>query len=156
MNPTPTKLEQVKTWGKIFSEGTDVLGTSSSFPEASQTTKLGDNIAVSPPVFSHIENILHIFGPFHKVSLQTVQMIIMMEIEHSLRPTLTFSVSSTTALLSTKCGQQSVGQCIAYKPSDYKSIHFSNPNGFNVLRIQKNWLYHSSTFRGVHVLFPKF
>ncbi|XP_060756090.1 intermembrane lipid transfer protein VPS13B-like isoform X4 [Neoarius graeffei] len=109
VNPTPTKLEQVKKWRKIFPDGIDVLGTSSCVPEASRSTKLGDSNGVSPSVSSHITNILQVFGPFHKVSLQTVQMIVMMEIEsHSLRPTLTFSVSGMTALLSTKSGQQPV------------------------------------------------
>ncbi|KAM9436061.1 intermembrane lipid transfer protein VPS13B [Clarias gariepinus] len=108
MNPTPTKLEQVKMWRKIFIEDINVLGTSSSFPEAPHSSKLGDSNAVSPLVSSHVANILQTFGPFHKVSLQTVQMVFVMETEHPLRPTLTLSVSSMMAILSTKSGQQPV------------------------------------------------
>ncbi|KAG7317797.1 hypothetical protein KOW79_018832 [Hemibagrus wyckioides] len=108
VNPTPTKLEQIKTWRKIFSDGFNVLGTSSCFPEASHSTNLSDSNAVSPSISSRIANILQTFGPFYKVSLQTVQMIVMMEMEHPLQPTLTFSVSSMTAVLSTKSVQQPV------------------------------------------------
>lgn len=114
MNPTPTKLEQVKTWRKIFLDDINVLGPSSCFPQKSHSTKLGDSNAISPLVYSHIVNILQIFSSFHKVSLKTVQTMIMMEIEHTLRPSLTFSVSSMTAILSTKSGQQPIGQCITY------------------------------------------
>ncbi|XP_027028317.2 vacuolar protein sorting-associated protein 13B isoform X2 [Tachysurus fulvidraco] len=108
VNPTPTKLEQIKTWSKIFSDGFNVLGTTTCFPEASHSTKMVDASGVSPSLSNRIANVLQTFGPFHKVSLQTVQMIVMMEMEHPLRPTLTFSVSSMTAILSTKSVQQSV------------------------------------------------
>ncbi|XP_017308311.2 intermembrane lipid transfer protein VPS13B isoform X6 [Ictalurus punctatus] len=123
VNPTPTKLDQVKMWRKIFPDGFNVLGTSSCFPEASDSTKLGDSNAVSPSVSSRIASILQTFGPFHKVSLQTVQMIIMMEIElHPLRPTLTFSVSGMTAILGTKSGQQPVDSakevCVLWQCED--------------------------------------
>lgn len=122
VNPTPTKLEQIKTWRKIFSDGFNVLGTPTCFPEASHSNKMGDASGVSPSLSNRIANVLQTFGPFHKVSLQTVQMIVMMEMEHPLRPTLTFSVSSMTAILSTKSVQQSVGQCIALKLFNYISL----------------------------------
>ncbi|TSK20268.1 Vacuolar protein sorting-associated protein 13B [Bagarius yarrelli] len=118
LNPTPTKLEQIKTWRKMFPD----LGNPSPVPEASRTTKLGDSNAVCPSVSSRIANILQTFGPFHKVSLQTVQMIIMMEMEHPLQPSLTFSVSSTTVNLSTKSLQQPVDSakevCVSWHCKD--------------------------------------
>ncbi|KAI5620879.1 vacuolar protein sorting-associated protein 13B-like, partial [Silurus asotus] len=122
MNPTPSKLEQLKAWGKFFPDSFHVPGTSSCFPEAPHSTDLGDSKALSPSISSRIANILQTFGPFHKVSFQTVQMIIMMKLEHPLQPTLILSVSSMMAILNTKSGQQPVDSakevCVLWQCED--------------------------------------
>ncbi|XP_066525855.1 intermembrane lipid transfer protein VPS13B-like isoform X2 [Hoplias malabaricus] len=118
LNPTLSKLNQAKSfWRKIFPETSFPSETS---PCASQTSpskmrtppesaKGGNSTTASPSFPSWCADTLQTLASFHKISLHTVQMVVVMETEsHHARPSLTLSVSSVTANLNTKSGQKPV------------------------------------------------
>uniref|UniRef100_A0A8B9JRE5 Vacuolar protein sorting 13 homolog B n=1 Tax=Astyanax mexicanus TaxID=7994 RepID=A0A8B9JRE5_ASTMX len=120
MSPTVAKLEQAKSlWMKIFPESSQTPETSSRTPQPSpvkmhtppHSAKQSNKTTVSPSFPSQLADALQTLAVFHKISLQTVQMVVVMETEsHPARPSLTLSVSSVMGTLTTKSGQKPVGQ----------------------------------------------
>ncbi|XP_037389974.1 vacuolar protein sorting-associated protein 13B isoform X3 [Pygocentrus nattereri] len=116
VNPTLAKLEQIKSfWRKIFAEGSYTPDTTfctlqpsaSSIHTPSHSAKQDERTTVSPSIPSQLAGALQTLAPFHKISLQTVQMVVVMETEsHPSRPSLTFSVCSVTGSLNMKSGQK--------------------------------------------------
>uniref|UniRef100_A0AAR2LI31 Vacuolar protein sorting 13 homolog B n=1 Tax=Pygocentrus nattereri TaxID=42514 RepID=A0AAR2LI31_PYGNA len=120
VNPTLAKLEQIKSfWRKIFAEGSYTPDTTfctlqpsaSSIHTPSHSAKQDERTTVSPSIPSQLAGALQTLAPFHKISLQTVQMVVVMETEsHPSRPSLTFSVCSVTGSLNMKSGQKPLGK----------------------------------------------
>ncbi|KAG9283570.1 vacuolar protein sorting-associated protein 13B [Astyanax mexicanus] len=122
MSPTVAKLEQAKSlWMKIFPESSQTPETSSRTPQPSplkmhtppHSAKQSNKTTVSPSFPSQLADALQTLAVFHKISLQTVQMVVVMETEsHPARPSLTLSVSSVMGTLTTKSGQKPVAESV--------------------------------------------
>ncbi|KAI4881788.1 hypothetical protein NFI96_011483 [Prochilodus magdalenae] len=116
VNPSLAKLKQAKTfWGSIFPDGSCTPDTTSCTfqPSVSKMytpslfAKQDDNTTNSPSFPGYLADAVQTIAPFHKISLQTVQMVVVIEPEsHPAQPSLTFSVSSVTGNLITKNGQK--------------------------------------------------
>ncbi|XP_028837760.1 vacuolar protein sorting-associated protein 13B isoform X2 [Denticeps clupeoides] len=106
VNPTLAKLEQAKAFlSKIFP---DDLGRASSPPPASPRRPCPPRTSVHPTTRPWTP--LQAFTPFHKVSLHTAQIVVVMETEaHPARPSLTASVSGMTGSLSVRHGPKPSG-----------------------------------------------
>ncbi|XP_051575064.1 intermembrane lipid transfer protein VPS13B-like isoform X3 [Myxocyprinus asiaticus] len=87
VSPTLAKIEQAKSfWRRIFPEGDPQPRTPAG------STHCHDGHAPLQTVL-----------PFHKIALRTVQMVVAMEMEsHTMRPSLTLSVSGMTGALTLK------------------------------------------------------
>ncbi|KAK1806749.1 hypothetical protein P4O66_005249 [Electrophorus voltai] len=116
VNPTLAKVEQAKSfWRKIFPESGHVPGSSPWSPQYSpgktspppHGAKQNGGTAASPPIPARLADGLQSLAPFHKISLQAVEMVVVLEIEsHPARPSLTLSASGVKGSLSTKSGQK--------------------------------------------------
>ncbi|XP_076844429.1 intermembrane lipid transfer protein VPS13B [Brachyhypopomus gauderio] len=116
VNPTLAKVDQAKSfWRKIFPESSHICGASPWAPQTSprktssppHSSKPSSPTATSPSLPARVADALQVLAPFHKISLQAVEMVVVMEIEsHPARPSLTLSVSSVTGSLSMKTGQK--------------------------------------------------
>ncbi|XP_035381767.1 vacuolar protein sorting-associated protein 13B isoform X2 [Electrophorus electricus] len=116
VNPTLAKVEQAKSfWRKIFPESGHVPRSSPWSPQYSpgktspppHGAKQNGGTAASPSIPARLADGLQSLAPFHKISLQAVEMVVVLEIEsHPARPSLTLSASGVKGSLSTKSGQK--------------------------------------------------
>lgn len=134
INPTLAKLEQAKTYlKKILPNHT---WDSSSKPPSASSTPHSSPAKTLPRTFPsrsdphHQASALGKAGtiralalPFHKVSLHTAQIVVVMETEaHPVRPSVTVTVSAMTGNLNMKSGPRVEGEyktnvfCFVQKP----------------------------------------
>lgn len=134
INPTLAKLEQAKaylekvlpnhSWDTASQpKSTSSTSSSSSTPQHSPSkafSRVGTP-RLDPHHHHHHQQQASALGkaagfkavplPFHKVSLQTAQMVVVMETEaHPVKPSVTFLVSAMTGSLNVKSGPRKEGQ----------------------------------------------
>lgn len=122
INPTLAKLEQVKAYlKKVFPNH---AGDTSSKPPSASSTPLSSPTKAFPRASlsrrdTHVQaSSLDKFSSlgalpltFHKVSLQTAQIVMVMETgAHPFRPSMTLSLSSMMANLNVKLGLRAEGE----------------------------------------------
>lgn len=121
INPTLAKLEQAKAYlKKVLPNYT--WDTSSKPKSTYSTPQASPSKAFSrisaPRIEPHYQtsaagkaSFKALSLPFHRVSLQTAQMVVVMETEaHPARPSVTFSVSAMTGSLNVKSGHRKEGK----------------------------------------------
>lgn len=122
INPTLAKLEQAKAYlKKVLPNYT--WDTSSKPKSTYSTPQASPSKAFSrigaPRIEPHYQtsavgkdsSFKALALPFHRVSLQTAQMVVVMETEaHPARPSVTFSVSAMTGSLNVKSGHRKEGK----------------------------------------------
>lgn len=137
VNPTLAKLEQAKAYlEKVLpNHSWDAAGQPKSTSSPSSTPKHSPTKAFSrvgaPRSDPHHQQAAAarkaagfkaLSLPFHKVSLQTAQMVVVMETEaHPVKPSVTFLVSAMTGSLNVKSGPRKEGQS---QMIDYIFFHF--------------------------------
>ncbi|KAJ8288378.1 hypothetical protein COCON_G00010370 [Conger conger] len=116
VNPTLAKLEQTKVFlSKIFPEAESEADPASSTPQSSPSrgtspwtpphTESSAQVSTSQRAPGWGNNPLAALAPFHKVSLRTAQIVVVLETEaHPARPSLTVSVSGLTGSLVMRAG----------------------------------------------------
>ncbi|XP_061095079.1 intermembrane lipid transfer protein VPS13B-like isoform X3 [Conger conger] len=116
VNPTLAKLEQTKVFlSKIFPEAESEADPASSTPQSSPSrgtspwtpphTESSAQVSMSQRAPGWGNNPLAALAPFHKVSLRTAQIVMVLETEaHPARPSLTVSVSGLTGSLVMRAG----------------------------------------------------
>lgn len=126
INPTLAKLEQAKAYlEKVLPRHSwDTTGQPKSTTSASSTPKHSPTKAFSrigtPRCDTHHQQrsaagnaagFKNLSLPFHKVSLQTAQVVVVMETEaHPVKPSVTFLLSAMTGSLNVKSGPRREGQ----------------------------------------------
>lgn len=122
VNPTLAKLEQVKAYlKKVLPDHT--WDTSSKPPSASSTPHSSPTKTLSRACLSHSEphhqasalckasSVRALALTFHKVSLHTAQIVVVMETEaHPAKPSVTVTVSAMTGNLNIKSGPRIEGE----------------------------------------------
>lgn len=122
INPTLAKLEQAKSYlEKVLPNTT--WDTSSKPPSASSTPHTSPTKTLPRPFPSRFEphhqasalgkasSVGALALSFHKVSLHTAQIVVVMETEaHPMRPSVTVAVSAMTGSLNVKSGPRIEGE----------------------------------------------
>lgn len=117
INPTLAKLEQAKAYlMKVLPNHT--WGTSSNPPSASPSpySSPAKTLPRPPPAHSEAsalgkDSVRALALSFHKVSLHTAQIVVVMETEaHPMRPSVTAAVSAMTGSLNMKSGPRIEGE----------------------------------------------